>query len=50
MPGFDAETSTYEECLELRDALEPLVDRYAARYHRATDIRALNKVLDKMSG
>src|ERR1700761_7706545 len=24
--GFASETSTYEECLELRDALEPLVD------------------------
>jgi DNA-binding FadR family transcriptional regulator len=46
--GFDSETSTYEQCLELRNALEPLVDRYAARYHRAADIRALNKVLDKM--
>lgn len=46
--GFASETSTYEECLELRDALEPLVDRYAARYHRAADIRALNKVLDQM--
>jgi DNA-binding FadR family transcriptional regulator len=46
--GFAAETSTYEECLELRDALEPLVDRYAARFHRAADIRALNKVLDQM--
>jgi DNA-binding FadR family transcriptional regulator len=46
--GFASETSTYEECLELRDALEPLVDRYAALYHRAADIRALNKVLDQM--
>jgi DNA-binding FadR family transcriptional regulator len=46
--GFAAATSTYEECLELRDALEPLVDRYAARYHRAADIRALNTVLDEM--
>jgi DNA-binding FadR family transcriptional regulator len=46
--GFASEASTYEECLELRDALEPLVDRYAARYHRAADIRALNKVLDQM--
>ena len=43
-----SETSTYEECLELRDALEPLVDRYAARFHRAADIRALNQVLDRM--
>ena len=46
--GFASETSTYEECLEVRDALEPLIDRYAARYHRAADIRALNKLLDRM--
>lgn len=46
--GFASETTTYEECLELRDALEPLVDRYAARYHRAADIRALNKLVDQM--
>jgi DNA-binding FadR family transcriptional regulator len=46
--GFDSDTTTYEECLELRDALEPLVDRYAARYHRVADIRALNKTLDRM--
>ena len=39
--GFASETRTYEECLELRDALEPLVDRYAARYHRAADIRGI---------
>ena len=46
--GFASETTTYEECLELRDALEPLVDRYAARYHRAADIRALDKLVDQM--
>jgi len=46
--GFASETTTYEECLELRDVLEPLVDRYAARYHRAADIRALNKLVDQM--
>lgn len=46
--GLASETTTYEECLELRDALEPLVDRYAARYHRVADIRALDKVLGRM--
>jgi DNA-binding FadR family transcriptional regulator len=46
--GFTSDSTTYEQCLELRDALEPLVDRYAARHHKAADIRALNKVLRKM--
>jgi DNA-binding FadR family transcriptional regulator len=46
--GFASETTTYEECLELRDALEPLVDRYAARYHRAADIRSLDKLVNRM--
>jgi DNA-binding FadR family transcriptional regulator len=46
--GFTSDSTTYERCLELRDALEPLVDRYAARYHKPADIRALNKVLGKM--
>ncbi len=46
--GFTSDSTTYEQCLELRDALEPLVDRYAARYHKPADIRALNKVLGKM--
>jgi DNA-binding FadR family transcriptional regulator len=46
--GFDSDSTTYEQCLELRDALEPLVDGYAARYHKAADIRALNKLLDQM--
>jgi len=46
--GFTSDTTTYEQCLELRDALEPVVDRYAARYHKAADIRALNKILTQM--
>jgi DNA-binding FadR family transcriptional regulator len=46
--GFTSDSTTYEQCLELRDALEPVVDRYAARYHRAADIRALNKILTEM--
>ncbi|MGZ4350920.1 MAG: FadR/GntR family transcriptional regulator [Solirubrobacteraceae bacterium] len=46
--GFTSDSTTYEQFLELRDALEPVVDRYAARYHKAVDIRALNKVLAQM--
>jgi DNA-binding FadR family transcriptional regulator len=46
--GFTSDSTTYKQCLELRDALEPLVDRYAARYHKPADIRALNKVLATM--
>lgn len=48
--GFTSDTTTYEDCLELRDALEPVVDRYAARHHKAADIRALNKILAQMEG
>jgi DNA-binding FadR family transcriptional regulator len=48
--GFTSDSTTYKQCLELRDALEPLVDRYAARHHKPVDIRALNKVLTKMEG
>jgi GntR family transcriptional regulator, transcriptional repressor for pyruvate dehydrogenase complex len=47
--GFTSDSTTYEQCLELRDALEPLVDGYAARHHKAADIRALNKVLGTMA-
>jgi DNA-binding FadR family transcriptional regulator len=46
--GFTSGSTTYEECLEVRDALEPLIDRHAARYHRPADIRALEKVLEEM--
>jgi DNA-binding FadR family transcriptional regulator len=46
--GFKSGSTTYEECLEVRDALEPLITRHAARYHRAADIRALGKLLDRM--
>lgn len=46
--GFTSDSTTYEQCLELRDALEPVVDGYAARYHKAADIRALNKILAQM--
>jgi GntR family transcriptional regulator, transcriptional repressor for pyruvate dehydrogenase complex len=46
--GFTSDSTTYEQCLELRDALEPVVDRYAARHHKAADIRALKKILTQM--
>ena len=46
--GFRTGTTSYEECLELRDALEPLVDSHAARYHRTRDIRELKRILRSM--
>ena len=41
-------STTYEECLEVRDALEPLIDSHAARYHRASDIREMNRIVKNM--
>ena len=46
--GFKTGSTSYEECLELRDALEPLIDRHAARYHRARDIRELKRIVRSM--
>ncbi|HEY2769529.1 MAG TPA: FCD domain-containing protein [Solirubrobacteraceae bacterium] len=46
--GFQAGALTYEECAEVRDALEPLIARHAARYHRPDDIRTMRKLLDQM--
>jgi GntR family transcriptional regulator, transcriptional repressor for pyruvate dehydrogenase complex len=46
--GFATGTTSYEECLELRDALEPLVDSHAARHHRARDIRELKLIVKTM--
>ena len=46
--GFRTGTTSYEECLELRDALEPVVDSHAARYHRAHDIRELKRIVKSM--
>jgi DNA-binding FadR family transcriptional regulator len=47
--GVRADGTTYAECLEVRDALEPLICGHAARYHRAADIRALNALVDRMA-
>lgn len=46
--GFKSGSTTYEECLEVRDALEPLIDSHAARYHRAGDIRELKRIVKSM--
>jgi DNA-binding FadR family transcriptional regulator len=46
--GFKKGSTSYEECLEVRDALEPLIDSHAARYHKASDIRELNRIVKGM--
>jgi DNA-binding FadR family transcriptional regulator len=46
--GFRSGSTSYEECLEVRDVLEPLVESHAARYHRASDIRDLNRIVKGM--
>jgi DNA-binding FadR family transcriptional regulator len=46
--GFKSGSTTYEECLEVRDALEPLIDNHAARYHRVGDIREMNAIVKRM--
>ena len=46
--GFTPGGTTYAECLEVRDALEPLVAYHAARHHRVADIRSFERVLDDM--
>jgi DNA-binding FadR family transcriptional regulator len=46
--GFRSGSTTYEECLEVRDALEPLIDTHAARYHRASDIREMKRIVKSM--
>ena len=46
--GFKSGSTSYEECLEVRDALEPLIDSHAARYHKASDIRDMKRVVKAM--
>ncbi len=46
--GFRSGSTTYEECLEIRDALEPLIDSHAARYHRVGDVRDMNRIVKSM--
>jgi len=46
--GFKSGSTSYEECLEVRDALEPLIENHAARYHLAADIRDLKRIVKRM--
>jgi DNA-binding FadR family transcriptional regulator len=47
--GFHSGSATYyKECLEVRDALDPLICRDAARSHRVADIRALEQIVERM--
>jgi GntR family transcriptional regulator, transcriptional repressor for pyruvate dehydrogenase complex len=46
--GLGSGSTSYEECLEVRDALEPLIDGHAARYHRVGDIRDMNRIIKSM--
>ncbi len=46
--GFKSGSTSYEECLEVRDVLEPLIESHAARHHRASDIRELNRIVKGM--
>jgi len=47
--GFRQGTANYEECLEVRDALEPLVCRDAARRRTQRDLRELRALVDRMA-
>lgn len=46
--GFDGSDVTGAESAEVRDALEPLVYRHAARYRRSADIRGLQQIIARM--
>jgi DNA-binding FadR family transcriptional regulator len=48
--GFDWGKATLADCVEVRDALEPLICRHAARAHKDADIRVLGKIIDRMEG
>jgi DNA-binding FadR family transcriptional regulator len=46
---FRGGSGGFLEALEVRDALDPLICREAARHHGAGDITALNRILDQMA-
>jgi DNA-binding FadR family transcriptional regulator len=48
MLGFASGRASFADCLAVRNALEPLICREAARHHRDEDIRALRKILKGM--
>jgi DNA-binding FadR family transcriptional regulator len=45
---FRAGSTTFSDCLVVRDLLEPLICREAARNHGADDAAALRRILDQM--
>lgn len=45
---FKGGSGSFVEALEVRDALDPLICREAARHHNAEDIAALGRILDRM--
>jgi len=47
--GFASETTTYRDYLELRDALEPLICRDAARRASGADIAAFEEIVERMA-
>jgi GntR family transcriptional regulator, transcriptional repressor for pyruvate dehydrogenase complex len=46
--GFDGSDVTGAESAEVRDALEPLIYRHAARCRRSADIRGLRQIIARM--
>lgn len=46
--GPDWGKATLADCVEVRDALEPLICRHAAQHHSEPDIRALRESLGRM--
>lgn len=46
--GFAPGRASFSDCQAVRNALEPLVCREAARHHRDEDIRALRAILEAM--
>jgi DNA-binding FadR family transcriptional regulator len=46
--GPDWSRATLADCVEVRDALEPLICRHAARHHTEQDLRALHETLERM--
>jgi DNA-binding FadR family transcriptional regulator len=47
--GFNWGKATLGDCVEVRNALEPLICRHAARDHEDADIPALAEILDRMA-
>lgn len=46
--GFNWGTATLADCLEVRNALEPLICGHASEAHSSADILALSEIIDRM--